>query len=512
MAAATGDSHLIQAVEDLALKIRRGIGESLHGVRGTPPLEQVTTGSVEALRLYSQAIRVENQGDLGRALRLLNEALAVDTAFAMAYRKLAVVLGNMRQQPGRRAYALAQAYLHRNRLTEVERFRVTGMYHMQVTENWEASLAAYETLLESVPSDVSVLNNLAYLHWCLRENAKGVGYAQRALELDSSRSPSYWNVATGQFLTGNLAQAETVLERGAARFPGDPTLLLLRTEFGTALGEYDAAEEAFERLADSKSGSLLWVARSSEGLAQLAALRGRLRDAAAHWRNALIATERRDLPGEYLTLASRQALGDALVLGEPAAGVLRMEEALERFPLDMVDVLDRPYGNLVLLYARADQLPRARALLAEYSESGAAEHNRLSQAQYRWTTGVVALVEGRAQEAIDEFRRSDDGPCLICALSWLAQAHDGAGDRDMALALYERYVTTPWLSRLLLDYTQLPGAYLRLGELYAERGDQEQAIEYYNRFVELWDDADPELQPFVDEARAALARLSSEPR
>ncbi|MFC1662338.1 tetratricopeptide repeat protein, partial [Gemmatimonadota bacterium] len=394
-----------------------------------------------------------------------------------------------------------------NRLTEVERFRVIGMYHMQVTEDWEASLAAYETLLEFVPDDISVLNNLAYLRWCSRDNATGVEYAQRALELDSSRSTSYGNVASGLFITGNLAQAETILERSVARFPGNPSLLILRAEFGTALGEYDAAEEALQRLAEAQRGNLFWVTRTSEGLAQLAVLRGQFGDAEGHWRDALIATERRDLPGEYLTLASRQALADALVRREPAEGVRRMEEALERHPLETVDALDRPYGNLVLLYARADQLPRARGLLADYSESGAAGQNRQSRAQYRWASGTLALAEGRSQEAIDEFRWSDDGPCVICALPWLARAYDQTGNREAALDLYERYVTTPWLGRLPLDHTQLPGAYLRLGELHDGRGNQAKAIEYYTRFVELWADAEPELQPQVEAARSALTRL-----
>jgi hypothetical protein len=32
-------------------------------------------------------------------------------------------------------------------------------------------------------------------------------------------------------------------------------------------------------------------------------------------------------------------------------------------------------------------------------------------------------------------------------------------------------------------------------------------VRLYRAFVELWRDADPELQPMVDEARAALQRL-----
>jgi hypothetical protein len=51
----------------------------------------------------------------------------------------------------------------------------------------------------------------------------------------------------------------------------------------------------------------------------------------------------------------------------------------------------------------------------------------------------------------------------------------------------------------------------RLGELHASLGHREQARDYYSRFIDLWKDADPELQPQVDQARAALARLAGEP-
>ena len=43
-----------------------------------------------------------------------------------------------------------------------------------------------------------------------------------------------------------------------------------------------------------------------------------------------------------------------------------------------------------------------------------------------------------------------------------------------------------------------------LGQLHDEQGDLETAAVHYARFVELWAEADPELQPRV---RAAQARL-----
>jgi tetratricopeptide (TPR) repeat protein len=83
------------------------------------------------------------------------------------------------------------------------------------------------------------------------------------------------------------------------------------------------------------------------------------------------------------------------------------------------------------------------------------------------------------------------------------------GNPDSALTYYERYAEFP--SRLLSwDYLNLPTTYQRLGELYEERGNREKAVEYYNRFVELWENADPDLQPVVDDMRGRIARLVGE--
>ena len=49
-----------------------------------------------------------------------------------------------------------------------------------------------------------------------------------------------------------------------------------------------------------------------------------------------------------------------------------------------------------------------------------------------------------------------------------------------------------------------------LARAYEQTGDYEKARKEYAFFVEAWRDADPELQPWVDDARRALARLSSD--
>jgi hypothetical protein len=52
-----------------------------------------------------------------------------------------------------------------------------------------------------------------------------------------------------------------------------------------------------------------------------------------------------------------------------------------------------------------------------------------------------------------------------------------------------------------------PWAHERLGSLYLQVGDTAAAARHLAEFIELWKDADPELQPRVQAAQRILERL-----
>ena len=81
---------------------------------------------------------------------------------------------------------------------------------------------------------------------------------------------------------------------------------------------------------------------------------------------------------------------------------------------------------------------------------------------------------------------------------------------DFAIVQYQLYLAAPYALRsgLLFDGRWLPHVYWRLASLYERKSDVRRAVEYYGKFIELWSDADPELQPRVAEARRRLGRLA----
>jgi hypothetical protein len=68
--------------------------------------------------------------------------------------------------------------------------------------------------------------------------------------------------------------------------------------------------------------------------------------------------------------------------------------------------------------------------------------------------------------------------------------------------------STSLIGRFNTDGAFLAGSYKRLGELWEAKGDRAKAAHYYAKFLDMWKDADAELQPAVAQVRKRLAQLS----
>ena len=79
-----------------------------------------------------------------------------------------------------------------------------------------------------------------------------------------------------------------------------------------------------------------------------------------------------------------------------------------------------------------------------------------------------------------------------------------------AVLMFERYLATPFWLKMVPEFDPLrvPAIRERLGQLYESLGKTDKAIEQYRTFIDLWKNADPELQPRVADARRRLAKLT----
>ncbi len=517
---AANETALIPAIDHLSRRLRERIGESLRTIRANPPLERVTTGSFAALREYTDAVRAADERfDLFRAIALLEEATALDTGFGMAYAKLADVLRLVGGAQGRIIAAATKAFEHRDRMPAVERDISTAEYYDLVDYNLTKQMDACRSALELDPDNPRATDRLAFGLVRLREWAEAESLYLRGTRLGKGWQPA-GGVIWAQAAQGHLADAQATLERYTQMLPP-----LLVSDWGaflaTARGDYTTAEREFERRRREQEASPPGTMWNTTALAMLAEVRGKLAHAAQHHRDYMTASERVGRPGEYFggvrRLPGRWSEGpislawlDLRYRHRVSEALKQVDAALQRYPLSMIPPVDRPYTSLAAFFARAGRLGQAMRLLAEF-ETSVPEGMRLGDFDRHRAAGEVALAEGRTRDAIAAYRRwHDEAPCATCGWFEIATIYDRAGQADSALVTYERIVSTPGLWGLFDNFYTLAPTYKRLGELYEARGDRAKAREYYGRFVDLWKDADPELQPMVREVRTRLARLAGE--
>lgn len=509
---ATDDAALIDAIDKLSRKLRERIGESLVSIRGNGPLARVTTGSLEALRKYSQAlVAIDLQSDEERGINLLREATALDTGFAMAWRKLAAMLSNTDASNDQIMAATTRAFAHHDRLPELEGYLVTADYYWIIDYDAAQIEAAYRSALELDPNDGIALNNLALLYNGLRRWPDAESLAVRATR--EVGNPQFANATVAQVSQGNLTAAAATIDRLARSGPSHRSfarwlaLTLDATRF-----DYASALAKSRDTTGEQSAGPYWRVNTLVVSASLAAIGGRLGEAERYFLNAMAANEQRGVLREYLNGAVAIAWIELRFRSRPATALQTIEAALVRHPLSSLAAVDRPYADLAEVYAAAGRPEQARQLLAEY-EANVPEGVRRGRADQYAVNGAIGMAEGRPQDAIPAYRarfEHDPGGCNSCYLFERANAFDRAGEPDSAIAVFERLLTTPTWRRQFQDPNTLAPTYKRLGELYEAKGDRAKAREYYGRFVDLWKDADPELQPVVRDVRARIARLAAE--
>ncbi|HEX9754366.1 MAG TPA: protein kinase [Gemmatimonadales bacterium] len=506
-------SEIIPAVERLSKRLRRGIGESLRSIRASEPLERVTTSSLEALRLYTQA----NQATvIGRrptdAIRLLEQAIALDSGFAMAWRRLSVTLGNTGLDPDRADGAARRAHELRERLPRREAALATAFYFHRQGRRPEA-IRAYQELLASWPDEGAARNNLALLLNQEGRHGEAVDILQPAIDSGTTLVPMYDNLLDARLFARELEPAEQVIRSFTLRFPEAHAMRrLFRFRLASARFGHAEAMQFLDSLAAERDPT--WAKRGNEAKADYLRMLGRLREAEQAERRALEHAEqlgRQDHARAVLNRTAGMALAQGMLLGEPEGGIRRLDAALREYPLDSLPAANRPYAFLAFVFAELDRGDRAEALVDGYLRVIPASKREV-EGDVAWAEATVATVRDRWREAIDGHRTAARRwGCRPCNLVQIGYAFERLDQPDSAVASYERYLAQLAPYPIGQDF-DLPVAYRRLGELYELKGDRAKAVEYYGRFVDLWKDADPELQPRVQEVRRRIVELAGEPR
>ena len=508
---AADESEVIPAIDRLSKRLRERVGESLKSLNNTDPLEQVSTASLEALKKYSQAVRLDDGGgDPALAAQLLEEAVAADSTFAMAWRKLSVVVRRAGRPFSQSLAASQKAYDLRDRLAPLERQLAIANYFSTNDVDYDAQIAAYKAALEINPTERTSLNNLALAYLNLGRWADAESLAQRATITDRSWF-SYGHLAAARANQGRYGEADSALQELNRLSPGQPRGLDMQGQLRSARGDYAGADSIYRTLYDARSEPV-YQQLALVGRIGVAVTEGRLA-AADGWAAQILARARRESDaGTAYAAGVGMALAELRLRPRPGRGLATLDSVLLEFPLESLPPTDRPYNGLASAYALAGQAVVARRYLSLDRQADPQSWNPPQRLQ-RMSEGLVLESEGRLPDALAAFQEGARLPgnpyCRQCAYYAVGRVFDKMNQSDSALAAYERAVDTPSIGGN--DGPDLGPTLRRMGELYEARGDREKAKEYYSRFVALWRDADSDLQPAVQETRARLAKLAAEP-
>jgi serine/threonine protein kinase/tetratricopeptide (TPR) repeat protein len=495
-ATAKSKEQVLKALDEVAGKIRTGLGESLISVRKfDTSIEQATTPSLEALQAYSAGRKTMiEKGDSAAAVPFFSRAIQLDSNFAMAYAALGNAYSNLAEM-GLAAANTKQAYELRGRVSEQERFYIESHYFQVVTGNLEKARRVYETWVQTYPRDVGPKTNLAVIYSLLGNYEKSLAMATDAVRLSSQDGQSYANLVDAYIFLNRLDEARNTAALAQSKKLDSPSLHVYL--YVVAFLQDDAVGMQQHVAWSAGEPGLEDTLLSNE--AETAAYFGGLQKAREFSRrastSAVRAEEKETAAGYEINAALREAL-----FGNAAEARKRSEAALA-FSTDR----DTQYGvALALAFAGAGPGAEVRAhhLAEEFPEDTAVQYCYLPTV---WAS--LALSHGDPSKAIEVLKPA--GPYELGTMGGLypvyvrGQAYLSAG-KGMEAALEFRKIRDE--PGVVQNDPIGALAHLGLARAYVLQGDTVKARAGYRDFLTLWKEADPDV-PILKEAKAEYAKL-----
>ncbi len=443
-----GERRLLAGVESLSREVRSRLGEAAASLAESRPLPEVTTTSIDALRLFAQAERIY-RSDPEQALDLVATAVAIDSTFAMAHR-LAAAASSSSLQYAAVAEHLNRAWAHRDRLPERERLHLEAFHASEVRFDPIEADRLYRTLLATHPGDMRAAHNLGTVRLSWLGDPVGAFETMRmALESPDPNPVTVLNGVHLAYYAGELEWVETLVQRandtGFGFFTARWVVLeaFARGDLAQVVeGCLDLFAQALRPLPhagdDELCGSMLL------GLGDLEGAREPLVRALHSY------TEE----GRFRNVAHvGQGLAVAAILAGDSAEARRwLEETIHRIPPDGLPEPDRFIArtNMAVqagLLGMPDLIPLVRRRYPPHPDPD----HWFSRGGEAMVDAAHALATGDAPRALKLIEEAF--PRGVRAVGWriyeevlLARALEELGDPDGARAAWSRAAEPGWLT------------------------------------------------------------------
>jgi tetratricopeptide (TPR) repeat protein len=501
----------------------------------TVDLARLTTTSVDALKAYLEGESYYRRSDFVSAIEAYKRAVAIDSTFAMAHLRLSKSYGWERGNGATDGHWL-EAQRLADRLPARERMAVEGNVAFLRGQVHEAIDIQTEAV-RLYPDDMEAWFLLGDTYYHLGYQALEDAPAQterafgRALELDPLVGPTHIHLIENAFALGDSSLARQRIDAFAEISPGSPTLHANELSFAIAFGDDEARDAAYAEIdttAFRDRNALATVVFDLDHPSMLKRKEEvvqRLLDAGmsegSEFSLAIqraVAAMNRGRWDDFRTYVSDERMAPARPFEIYAARLYGLpvpdEVIREELTLTPADTLEQSPATVprLLLAAERGQAEDVRRVTRRWAEEADSLEAAGDSANARFPRWLGEMVEARAQwgagdpegalERLVSLQARATGwqflqPVNEMLRTYVADLYLELGDEDEA----ERYY------RSLVDR---PRAVLALARLRDEAGDTEEAAAYYARVIQFWEEADPELQPLVEEARVRLQEIVRE--
>jgi len=495
---------VLRALSQIAKTFRTRVGESLATVeKHSMPLEEATTASLDALKAYSAASKLNLTGNYTASLPLFKRATELDPQFAMAF----IYMGRNYSGLGEATLSgesTRRAYELRHRASDRERFFISGEYDRHVTGNLERQLQTLTLWAQTYPRDFLVhglltgfaIQGVGRYEQCLEE-------APKAIAIDPNVIFPYLNLVQCNLYLERIDDAERAWQRAAtlnSTFQDVPL-------FGYYLAFLNGDRSGMDRqaaLARSRTGG-------EESISHVEALvlarAGRL-DAAATLARRVVDVVAREGRREGVALYEAAPavwnafFGDATAARQHAATALQRSRGR-----------DPQYAAAVAL-ALAGDITQAQPLAADlekrFPEDTSVQSNYLPTLR-----ALFSLHAGQPSQAIEQLQTARSYEFANPAINFRAyfgalypvyvrgEAYLAAHRPADAVVEFQKILNH---RGLLLADPMGARARLELGRAFAMAGDASKAKAAYQDFLTLWKDADADVR-ILREAKAEYGKF-----
>jgi tetratricopeptide (TPR) repeat protein/predicted Ser/Thr protein kinase len=497
---AESKERVIAALGQAATRLRERLGESLSTIQKfAMPLEQATTSSLEALKMFTFGEATRDKGNAEGSIPFYQRAIDLDPNFALAYGRLSQVYANLGEEEPRDRYR-ARAFELRNRASERERLYIEAHYYDDIGDI-DKALQTWELFKQTYPRDKATRSNLRADYALTGQFEKALENSLEDLRLDPNSFFAYFPSGLAYRQLGRLEEAKKVLEEAIAKGIDNGRIRAELYLIALTQGDQAMMKQQVEWARGKPEAELRMLGMEID----LAASRGQLRHARElSQRGIELARQLKRKDAEARTLAQ-------LAVAEAEWG--RSSEAQAHAAAALGVSHSTP---IVVAAARALSLAgadsKAEALLQELAKPRPAD-TILQTMDLPVARGMAELHRGQPEQAIRTLESARlYGPAgLIRVLGGgrfgvlysRGEAYLKAAKAREAAEQFEQMLKLRMISPL---DPLLTLAHLGRGRAYTAAGNLNEARTAYQDFLALTKDAEPEL-PLLAQARTEYAKL-----